>query len=61
MPLSRSSRERAPQIAIGVLGEVLQPDVAGLRVEHELGGDRRDIDLVAIDVTVDQAFDAAAA
>ena len=55
MPWLRRSPRRA-QIAIGVLGEVLQADVAGLRVEHELGGNRRDRDLVLFDGHLEEAF-----
>ena len=53
-PLRAELVERHAEIVVGVLGELLRADVAGLRVHHERGRDRRDRDLVARHLDVDQ-------
>ena len=46
-PLGRQIPKRPLEIAVGVLAEILQLDVAGGRIEHEVGGDRGNVDFVA--------------
>ena len=51
--LRREIGERVLHVAIGVLAEVLHPDVAGRRVDHEVRRHRRDVDLVARELELD--------
>src|SRR5262249_51202522 len=51
--------ERASEIAVRRFREIAQPDVAGPLVDHERALDRRDVDLVAFDVQIEQLLPAA--
>ena len=53
-PLLGQLRERVAHLAVARLGELGQPDVPGLRVDHERAAHRRDVDVVALDVQIDE-------
>ena len=61
MPLPCIVFERVGQILFGVLGEVVDAHVAGLRIDHEVRGDGRNGDLVAHHVHRNQIVEALAA
>jgi len=58
--LTLQRAQRLPEFLIRVLAELGETDVASLRVDHERGRDRRNVNLVSDDRKIDQLIEAAA-